>query len=203
MRSKPSIHKGEDSRKGKGFGIGAILVVEHQKLHIQPIGKSLYIYTLIVPQFIACDHRYIAIVQTLLTPFMSCSAKIPIYGFFTNAFFPGKGGLILAGLYLLSILVGVLVALITKLFRKNYVAAPFVMELPNYRMPGLKNVSHLLWDKTKDFVQRAFTVIFVATIVIWLLQTFDFRFNMPNEIIMIYYVILRKKLIFFYAIAQK
>ena len=117
----------------------------------------------------------------LLTPFMSCSAKIPIYGFFTNAFFPGKGGLILAGLYLLSILVGILVALITKLFRKNYVAAPFVMELPNYRMPGLKNVSHLLWDKTKDFVQRAFTVIFVATIVIWLLQTFDFRFNMVEN----------------------
>ena len=86
----------------------------------------------------------------LLTPFMSCSAKIPIYGFFTNAFFPGHGGLILAGLYLLSILVGVLVALVTKLFRKNYVAAPFVMELPNYRMPGLKNVSHLLWDKTKE-----------------------------------------------------
>ncbi|MBP5211197.1 MAG: ferrous iron transport protein B, partial [Bacteroidales bacterium] len=80
----------------------------------------------------------------LLTTFMSCSAKIPIYGLFTNAFFPGKGGLILAGLYLLSILVGVIVALVTKLFRKNYVAAPFVMELPNYRMPGLKNVSHLL-----------------------------------------------------------
>jgi len=117
----------------------------------------------------------------LLTPFMSCSAKIPIYGFFTNAFFPGKGGLILAGLYLLSILVGVIVALVTKLFRKNYVATPFVMELPNYRMPGLKNVSHLLWDKTKDFVQRAFTVIFVATIVIWLLQTFDFRFNMVEN----------------------
>ena len=117
----------------------------------------------------------------LLTPFMSCSAKIPIYGFFTNAFFPGHGGLILAGLYLLSILVGVVVALFTKLFRKNYVAAPFVMELPNYRMPGLKNVSHLLWDKTKDFCQRAFTVIFVATIVIWLLQTFDFRFNMVEN----------------------
>ena len=117
----------------------------------------------------------------LLTPFMSCSAKIPIYGFFTNAFFPGKGGLILAGLYLLSILVGIVVALVTKLFRKNYVAAPFVMELPNYRMPGLKNVSHLLWDKTKDFCQRAFTVIFVATIVIWLLQTFDFRFNMVEN----------------------
>ena len=117
----------------------------------------------------------------LLTPFMSCSAKIPIYGFFTAAFFPGKGGLILAGLYLLSILVGIIVALFTKLFRKNYVAAPFVMELPNYRMPGIKNVGHLLWDKTKDFVQRAFTVIFVATIVIWLLQTFDFRFNMVEN----------------------
>ncbi|MBO7588681.1 MAG: ferrous iron transport protein B [Bacteroidaceae bacterium] len=117
----------------------------------------------------------------LLTPFMSCSAKIPIYGFFTNAFFPGHGGLILAGLYLLSILVGVLVALVTKLFRKNYSAAPFVMELPNYRMPGMKNVGHLLWDKTKDFCQRAFTVIFVATIIIWLLQTFDFRFNMVEN----------------------
>jgi ferrous iron transport protein B len=117
----------------------------------------------------------------LLTPFMSCSAKIPIYGFLTSTFFPGHGGIILVALYLLSIIVGIIVALATKLFSRNYVAAPFVMELPNYRMPGLRNVSHLLWDKTKDFVQRAFTVIFVATIIIWLLQTFDFRFNMVEN----------------------
>lgn len=117
----------------------------------------------------------------LLTPFMSCSAKIPIYGFFTATFFPGKGGLILAGLYLLAIVIGVLVALVVKLFHRNYTAAPFVMELPNYRMPGMKNVTHLLWDKTKDFVQRAFSVILVATILIWLLQSFDLRFNLVEN----------------------
>ncbi len=117
----------------------------------------------------------------LLTPFMSCSAKIPIYGFFTATFFPGKGGLILAGLYVLAILIGILVALVVKLFHRNYTAAPFVMELPNYRMPGMKNVTHLLWDKTKDFVQRAFSVILVATILIWLLQSFDLRFNLVEN----------------------
>ena len=117
----------------------------------------------------------------LLTPFMSCSAKIPIYGFFTSVIFPGHGGLILAGLYLLAVLMGIVVALVTKLFNRDYHAAPFVMELPNYRMPGLKNVGHLLWDKTKDFVQRAFTVIFVATIIIWLLQSLDFRFHLVED----------------------
>jgi len=117
----------------------------------------------------------------MLTPFMSCSAKIPIYGFFTATFFPGKGGLILAGLYVLAILIGILVALIVKLFHRNFTAAPFVMELPNYRMPGFRNVTHLLWDKTKDFIQRAFSVIMVATILIWLLQSFDLRFNLVEN----------------------
>ena len=117
----------------------------------------------------------------LLTPFMSCSAKLPIYGFFTTAFFPGHGGLIMVGLYFLGIAVGILVALIFKstLFRGE--AVPFVMELPNYRMPGLKNVGQLLWDKAKDFLQRAFTVIFLATIVIWFLQTFDLHFQIVQD----------------------
>lgn len=111
----------------------------------------------------------------LLTPYMSCSAKIPIYAFLADAFFPGKGGLVLVVLYLSSILVGVVVALLGKLLRRGDGAAPFVMELPSYRMPGFKNVSLLLWDKTKDFLQRAFTVIFVASMAIWFLQSFDFR----------------------------
>lgn len=113
----------------------------------------------------------------LLTPFMSCSAKIPIYGFFTSMFFPHHGGLVLIGLYGVGIVVGILVALISKHIGNKSGAAPFVMELPNYRMPGMKNVSHLLWDKTKDFLQRAFTVIFLATLAIWAMQTFDFRFH--------------------------
>lgn len=113
----------------------------------------------------------------LLTPFMSCSAKVPIYAYFTSLFFPGHGGLILIGLYLLGIIVGVCVALISKLFNDKSQAAPFVMELPNYRMPIGKNVAHLLWDKTKDFIQKAFTVIFFASIVIWFLQSFDFQFH--------------------------
>jgi len=117
----------------------------------------------------------------LLTPFMSCSAKIPIYGFFTAAFFPGKGGLVLIGLYLLSILVGVVVALVGKRLGGRGEAAPFVMELPNYRLPQPKNVARLLWEKTKDFCQRAFTVIFLATIVIWFLQSFDFRLRMVEN----------------------
>ena len=117
----------------------------------------------------------------MLTPFMSCSAKLPIYGFLTAAFFPGKGGLIMVGLYFLGILVGILVALLSKntMFRGE--AVPFVMELPNYRMPGAKNVAHLLWDKAKDFLQRAFTVIFLATIVIWFLQSFDFQLNIVSD----------------------
>ena len=109
----------------------------------------------------------------LMTPFMSCTAKLPIYVFFTAAFFPGRGGLIMVSLYFIGILVGIFMAMIFKntLFKGE--AVPFVMELPNYRMPGVKNVAQLLWDKAKDFLQRAFTVIFMAAIVIWFLQTFD------------------------------
>ena len=117
----------------------------------------------------------------LLTPFMSCSAKIPIYGFFTAAFFPGYGGLVLIGLYLLSLLVGVVLALCAKHVGHQGEAAPFVMELPNYRLPQVRNVAHLLWNKTKDFCQRAFTVIFLATIVIWFLQSFDFRLRLVED----------------------
>ncbi|MBR4392104.1 MAG: ferrous iron transport protein B [Bacteroidales bacterium] len=117
----------------------------------------------------------------LLTPFMSCSAKIPIYAFFTSMFFPHHGGLVLIGLYLLGIVVGIVTALVTKWFGKKRDVAPFVLELPNYRLPGFKNVAHLLWDKTKDFLQRAFTVIFIASLVIWFLQTFDFHFQMVEN----------------------
>ena len=116
----------------------------------------------------------------LLTPFMSCSAKIPIYAFLTSAFFPGHGGLVLVILYLSAILVGVIVALCAKLLPHSGEPAPFVLELPNYRMPGAKNVGHLLWDKTKDFLQRAFTVIFIASIVIWFLQSFDFGLHLVD-----------------------
>lgn len=117
----------------------------------------------------------------MLTPFMSCTAKLPIYGFFTAAFFPKYSGLIMAGLYFFGIIAGILVALLSKdtLFKGE--AVPFVMELPNYRMPGAKNVVYLLWDKAKDFLQRAFTVIFIATIIVWFLQTFDFRLNIVTE----------------------
>ena len=117
----------------------------------------------------------------LLTPFMSCSAKLPIYGFFTAAFFPGRGGLIMVALYFLGILVGILMALLSKRTIFKGEAVPFVMELPNYRMPGIQNVVHLLWDKAKDFLQRAFTVIFLATIVVWFLQTFDFQLNVVAD----------------------
>lgn len=117
----------------------------------------------------------------ILTPFMSCSAKLPVYAFLTAAFFPGYGALIMIGLYVLGIVTAILVALLTKnsVFRGS--AVPFVMELPNYRMPGFKNVMRLLWDKSKDFIQRAFTVIFVATIIIWFLQTFDTRLNIVTH----------------------
>lgn len=117
----------------------------------------------------------------ILTPFMSCSAKLPIYAFFTSVFFPGKGALVMIFLYIFGILTGIIFALILKgsLFKGEPV--PFVMELPNYRMPGAKNVCQLLWEKAKDFLQRAFTVIFVATIIIWFLQTFDLRFNIVAE----------------------
>ena len=117
----------------------------------------------------------------LLTPFMSCSAKIPIYAFFTSMFFPHHGGVVLICLYLLGIIAGIITALITKWIGNKSDVAPFVMELPNYRLPGMKNVAHLLWDKTKDFLQRAFTVIFIASLVIWLLQTFNFRFQMVEN----------------------
>lgn len=117
----------------------------------------------------------------LLTPFMSCSAKLPIYAFFAAAFFPEYGAVVMIGLYVLGILLGILSALVMKGTSFKGQAVPFVMELPNYRMPGAKNVGHLLWDKAKDFLQRAFTVIFVATIVIWVLQTFDFRLNMVED----------------------
>lgn len=117
----------------------------------------------------------------LLTPFMSCTAKLPIYGFFTAVFFPGHGALIMIGLYLLGIVLGIVMALLMKETAFKGEAVPFVMELPNYRMPGARNVMYLLWDKAKDFLQRAFTVIFMATIVIWFLQNFDFGFNIVSD----------------------
>jgi ferrous iron transport protein B len=117
----------------------------------------------------------------LLTPFMSCTAKLPIYGFFVAAFFPKHGALIMIGLYLLGIVLGVLTAFLLKGTIFQGEAVPFVMELPNYRMPGAKNVGRLLWDKAKDFIQRAFSVIFIATIIIWFMQTFDFRLNIVAD----------------------
>ncbi len=117
----------------------------------------------------------------LLIPFMSCSAKVPIYAFFTSLFFPGYGGLVLIALYLLGVFVGVCVALIAKFFMDKTPAAPFLMELPDYRMPIGRNVAHLLWDKTKDFIQQAFTVIFLASIVIWFLQSFSFQFHWVTD----------------------
>ncbi|MBO6061277.1 MAG: ferrous iron transport protein B, partial [Clostridia bacterium] len=117
----------------------------------------------------------------LLTPFMSCTAKLPIYAFFVDAFFPSHKALIMIGLYIMGMIVGILVALLMKgtLFRGE--AVPFVMELPNYRLPGAKNVLRLLWEKAKDFLQRAFTVILIATVVIWLLQTFDPHFRIAED----------------------
>ena len=117
----------------------------------------------------------------LLTPFMSCTAKVPIYAFFVSAFFPGRGALFMIGLYVLGIILGILAAFLYKgtLFKGEPV--PFVMELPNYRLPAAKNVLRLLWDKAKDFLQRAFTIILVATIVIWFLKSFDLRFNLVED----------------------
>ncbi|MBP5706958.1 MAG: ferrous iron transport protein B, partial [Spirochaetales bacterium] len=117
----------------------------------------------------------------LLTLFMSCTAKLPIYAFFVSAFFPKHGGLIMTGLYLLGIIIGVLVSFLYKktLFRGE--AVPFVMELPNYRMPGIHNIAQLLWEKAKDFLQRAFTVIFIATIVVWFLQSFNWRLQLTAD----------------------
>jgi ferrous iron transport protein B len=117
----------------------------------------------------------------MMIPFMSCTAKLPIYGFFTAAFFPKYSGLIMVLLYFTGILVGILTATLTKNTVFKGEAVPFVMELPNYRMPGLKNVAQLLWDKAKDFLQRAFTVIFLATIIIWFLQTFDLHLNVVSD----------------------
>ena len=117
----------------------------------------------------------------LLTPFMSCTAKLPIYAFFVSVFFPKYGGLVMSGLYVLGILIGTLIAFLYKgtLFKGKPV--PFVMELPNYRMPGVKNVAQLLWEKAKDFLQKAFSVILIATIVVWFLQSFDLHFNMVTD----------------------
>ena len=117
----------------------------------------------------------------MMIPFMSCTAKLPIYGFFTAAFFPKHGGLVMVLLYFTGIAVGILTALISKNTAFRGEAVPFVMELPNYRMPGLKNVAQLLWEKAKDFLQRAFTVIFLATIIIWFLQTFDSHLNLVTD----------------------
>ena len=117
----------------------------------------------------------------LLTPFMSCTAKLPIYGFFVNAFFPGQSWWIITGLYILGILMGILAAFLFKntLFKGE--AVPFVMELPNYRFPSPKNVALLLWEKSKDFLRRAFTIILIATIVVWFLSHFNFRFNLVED----------------------
>jgi len=117
----------------------------------------------------------------LLTPFMSCTAKVPIYSFFIAAFFPRRGWLIMTGLYLLGIVSGILVACFYKKTLFRGVAAPFVMELPNYRLPGARNVAQLLWEKAKDFLQKAFSVILIATIVVWFLQSFDIHFNMVAD----------------------
>jgi len=123
------------------------------------------------------DHK----MTVLLTPFMSCSAKLPIYGVFTMAFFPHHRALVMISLYIIGIVVGILVALIFKKTIFKGKPVPFVMELPNYRLPSPKSVGLLLWDKAKDFIMRAFTVIFVATVIIWFLQTFDLKFNVVSD----------------------
>lgn len=117
----------------------------------------------------------------LLTPFMSCTAKLPIYAFFVDAFFPDKGGLVMTGLYVLGIITGILVAFLYKGTMFKGEAVPFVMELPNYRFPAAKNVIQLLWDKAKDFLQRAFSVILIATVLVWFLQSFDLRLNLVTD----------------------
>lgn len=117
----------------------------------------------------------------LLTPFMSCTAKLPIYAFFTAVFFPHNGALVMSALYLLGIGVAIIVALAIKLTRLKDEAMPFVMELPNYRMPGMQSVGQLLWEKAKDFLQRAFSVIFIASIIIWFLQTFNFHMELVTD----------------------
>ncbi len=117
----------------------------------------------------------------LLTPFMSCTAKLPIYAFFVDAFFPRYKALIMIGLYVLGITTGILVAFLYKKTLFKGEAVPFVMELPNYRLPSARNTLQLLWEKSKDFLQRAFSVILIATIVVWFLQSFDFRFNLTED----------------------
>jgi len=117
----------------------------------------------------------------LLTPYMSCSAKIPIYAVFTAAFFPRNGALVMIALYAAGIALGILVALALKSTVFKGQPVPFVMELPNYRLPSAKSVALLLWEKARDFLQRAFTIIFVATILIWFLQTFDTRLNVVSD----------------------
>lgn len=117
----------------------------------------------------------------MLIPFMSCSAKLPIYSFFTATFFPGHGAIIMVALYFIGILTGVITAFISKSSLFKGEAVPFVMELPNYRIPSAKSVGQLLWEKAKDFITKAFSVIFIATIVIWFLQTFDIHFNMVSD----------------------
>ena len=148
----------------------------------------------IVPMLIGCGCTVPAVMSTrtlpserdrkmtiLLTPFMSCSAKLPIYSFFVSAFFPNQGGLVMTGLYFLGIIMGIVTALVYRKTLFKGEAVPFVMELPNYRMPGMKNVVQLLWEKAKDFLQRAFTVILLATMCIWFLQSFDIHFNLVTE----------------------
>ncbi|MBR1853582.1 MAG: ferrous iron transporter B, partial [Lachnospiraceae bacterium] len=117
----------------------------------------------------------------LLTPFMSCTAKLPIYAFFVNAFFPKQGGVIMTGLYVLGICVGILAALMAKKTVFKGEAVPFVMELPNYRFPSPRSVAQLLWEKSKDFLQRAFSVILLATIVVWFLKSFDLHLGLVED----------------------
>ena len=117
----------------------------------------------------------------LLTPFMSCSAKLPIYAFFTAAFFPDHGAIVMIALYFGGIIMGILMALLMRKTLFSGEAVPFVMELPNYRMPGAKNVGHLLWDKAKDFLQRAFSIILLASMIIWFLQSFDLHLNLVKD----------------------
>jgi ferrous iron transport protein B len=117
----------------------------------------------------------------MLTPFMSCSAKIPIYSLFVAAFFKNQGALVMTALYFTGIIVGIIYAVILDHTRFKGEPVPFVMELPNYRIPGAKNVLRLMWDKAKDFLTRAFTVIFLATIVIWFLQSFDIHMNLVDD----------------------
>lgn len=117
----------------------------------------------------------------LLTPFMSCTAKLPIYAFFVSVFFPGRGSLIMTGLYLFGIVMGILVAFLYRATLFEGEPVPFVMELPNYRLPGVRNVGQLLWEKAKDFLQKAFSVILVATVVVWFLQSFNLRLNMVSD----------------------